>query len=209
MGSGEIEHTIRTYDRMAARYAARPTYPLERELDRFAALVGTGGRVIDVGCGPGQYARALAARGLWVIGLDLSAGMLVQASAAGTRRLVQADMRRLPFPAQALDGCFACASLLHLPRTEMPATLAELHRVLRPGGVIYVALKEGTGEEWVDAGKVGRRFFVYYLAPEIDRLLVEAGFDLLDGWISPPGPGQRRRWINRFASRVGRVRGPW
>ena len=80
MTPDEVERTIHTYDRMAARYAARPTYPLERELGRFVALVGRGGWVIDVGCGPGQYACALAARGLRVIGLDLSARMLAQAA---------------------------------------------------------------------------------------------------------------------------------
>ena len=201
----EVERTIHTYNRMAARYATHPVYPLERELDRFVALVGAGGRVVDVGCGPGQYARALAARGLQVVGLDLSAGMLAQAAAAGTRCLVQADMRRLPFPSHALDGCFVCASLLHLPRAEAPATLAEFHRVLQPGGVLYLALKEGTGEEWVDAGEAGERFFTYYQPSEIDRLLREADFILVDGWISPPGPGQRHRWINRFA-RTARLR---
>ncbi|HEY76099.1 MAG TPA: class I SAM-dependent methyltransferase [Thermoflexia bacterium] len=199
MAPDEVERTIHTYDRMAARYAARPVYPLERELDRFVALVGGEGWVVDVGCGPGQYARALMARGLRVIGLDLSAGMLAQAAAAGTKNLLRADMRRLPLPTGSIDGCFVCASLLHLPRAEVPATLTELHRVLRPGGVIYVALKEGTGEEWVDAGRAGLRFFVYYQVPEVDRMLAEAGFVLIDGWISPPGPGQRHRWISRFA----------
>lgn len=67
-----------TYNHIAARYAARVTYPLEQELARFRQMAPTGGLVLDVGCGPGQYARALESRGLRVVGLDLSPGMLRQ-----------------------------------------------------------------------------------------------------------------------------------
>jgi len=199
----EVRWTIHTYDRMAASYAVRPVYPLTRELDRFAALVGKGGRVADVGCGPGHYARALVERGLRVVALDLSAGILAEAQRAGTPGLVRADMRCLPFRSGSLDGCFACASLLHLPRREAPTALAECRRVLRVGGVLYLALKEGSGAEWVDAEGHGARFFVYYHPAEVDRLLAETGFVLLEGWISPPGPNQCHRWINRFARAAG------
>ena len=193
--------TIASYNGMAARYAARPVYPLTREIDRFAALVRPGGRVVDVGCGPGQYARMLAERGFWVVALDLAGGMLTAAKAAGTGRLLQADMRHLPFSAGVADGCFACASLLHLPRVEAPAALVAMRRVLRPGGALYLALKEGDGEAWVEEPE-GPRFFAYYRASEVDGLLATEGFRVTDAWISPPGDGQRRRWINCFAVAV-------
>lgn len=69
----------------------------------------------------------------------------------------------------------------------------------RPGGVLYVGLKEGEGEEWVTGGEGYERFFVYYRYEEIDRLILAAGFEIVDGWISPPSKGQRHNWINRFA----------
>jgi SAM-dependent methyltransferase len=194
--------TAATYDRIATRYAAREVYPLERELARFRQMVPTGGLVLDVGCGPGQYARALESRGLRVVGLDLSPGMLRQAQASENHRLVCADMRRLPLATGCAAGCFACASLLHLPRTQAPQVLSEFRRALRPGGALYVGIKEGNGEEWV-AGQEGQgineRFFVYYQAEEIDLLLRAAGLKIVDGWTSPPGKGQRHNWLNRFA----------
>ncbi len=193
------DSTAATYDYIATRYAARATYPLEQELVRFRQMVPTDGLVLDVGCGPGQYARALEARGLRVVGLDLSLGMLRQAQATDTGRLVYADMRRLPVADEWTDGCFACASLLHLPRALAPQALLEFRRVLHPGGALYVGVKEGEGEEWVVDQEGQMRFFAYYRLEEIDRLIETAGFEIVDGWINPPGKGQRHNWLNRFA----------
>lgn len=193
------ERTTTTYDRIAACYTARAIHPLEQELARFRQMVPTGGLVLDVGCGPGQYAGALESRELRVVGLDLSPGMLYQARVNGTSRLACADMRRLPIADEWTDGCFVCASLLHLPRSYAPQALLEFRRVLRPGSALYLGVKEGEGEEWV-AGQEGcERFFTYYRLEEIDRLIQTAGFEIVDGWINPPGKGQRHNWLNRFA----------
>jgi len=194
-----VDRTVATYDHIAARHAARTVYPLAQELVRFRQMVPKDGLVLDVGCGPGQYARALRARGLHVVGLDLSPGMLRQAQVDGTPWLVCADMRRLPFADACAAGCFVCASLLHLPGTQAPQALAECCRVLRPGGALYVGVKEGEGEEWVADQEGHERFFAYYRPEEVDRLVQAAGFEVVDGWISPPGEGQRHNWLNRFA----------
>ena len=197
--SERAERTSATYDRTAVRYAAREVYPLERELARFRQMMSIGGLALDVGCGPGQYARALESRGLRVVALDLSPGMLRQAQANETPRLMCADMRCLPIADEWADGCFACASLLHLPQTQASQVLLEFRRVLCPDGALYVGVKEGKGEEWVTDPQGYERFFVYYQPEEIDRLIQAAGFEIVDGWISPPGQGQRHNWINRFA----------
>lgn len=194
-----VRQTVVTYDHIASRYTARATHPLEQELARFRQMTPTGGLVLDVGCGPGQYSRALESRGLCVVGFDLSRGLLHQAQAAGTRRLACANMRRLPLAAECADGCFVCASLLHLPRAQVPQTLLEFRRVLRNGSALYIGVKEGAGEQWVADQEGYERFFAYYRPEEIDRLIQAAGFEIVVGWINPPGKGQRHNWINRFA----------
>jgi ubiquinone/menaquinone biosynthesis C-methylase UbiE len=194
-----VGKTAAAYDRIATRYAARETCPLERELVHFRQIVPQGGLVLDVGCGPGQYARALQVRGLRTVGLDLSQGMLRQAQANGTPRLVRADMRCLPIADECADGCFVCASLLHLPRNQAPQALLEFRRVLHPGGALYVGVKEGEGEEWVANQEGQECFFAYYRLEEIDRLIQAAGFEIVGGWISPPGKNQRHNWLDRFA----------
>ncbi len=195
-----VRKTAATYDCIADRYAARATYPLAQELAQFRRMAPAGGLALDVGCGPGQYTRALEARGLCVVGLDLSRGLLNLAQSAGTPRLVCADMRHLPIADGCASGCFVCASLLHLPRAQAPQALAEFRRVLRPGGPLYIGVKEGAGEEWVADQEGHERFFAYYRLEEIDRLIRAAGFEIVDGWVSPPGEEQRHNWINRFAT---------
>ncbi len=195
-----MNRTTEAYDQTAARYAARSFYPLERELTRFRRLIPAGGLALDVGCGPGQYARALISRGVRVAALDLSQGMLRQAQRHGLTWLCQADMRRIPLADGAVDGCFACASLLHLPRPQAARALAEFRRLLHPGGALYIGVKEGTGEAWVTDQEGHSRLFVYYRPEDIDAIIQAAGFELVDGWISPPGQGQTHNWINRFAA---------
>ncbi|MGZ4666635.1 MAG: class I SAM-dependent methyltransferase [Frankiaceae bacterium] len=96
--------------------------------------------VLDVGCGTGWFAaglrRALPA-GAFVIGADLSAGMLGRARDAGAWPLLQADAARLPVRTGTVD-VLACRGVLHhLP--DVPAALREWRRVLRAGGAVVVA----------------------------------------------------------------------
>src|SRR5690242_20102408 len=98
-------------------------------------------RVLDLGCGPGFSALAVArARpDAELVGLDLAALMLVEArrrvDAAGLRsrlRLLRADAARLPFATASLDVVTGHSFLYLVDRPD--EVLAEARRVLRPGG---------------------------------------------------------------------------
>ncbi|MGH3829841.1 MAG: class I SAM-dependent methyltransferase [Pseudonocardiaceae bacterium] len=109
-----------------------------RESD--AGLLGelAGRAVLEVGCGSAPCARWLATRGAWVVGLDLSAGMLGHAVRAARDTgisvpLVQADATRLPFAAGSFD--LACSAFGAVPFVaDSAAVMREVARVLRPGG---------------------------------------------------------------------------
>lgn len=191
-----LENTQRTYDRIAARYAARNVYPMTEELAAFLRHLPVGSTIIDAGCGTGDYAQMIVARGYRVVAVDLSLGMLAQARRKGVP-LAQADMRRLPLPSECAEGCFLSASLLHLPRAETSLALREIHRVLRDPGVAFLSLKAGEGSAAQPEPEGGMRYFVYYQPAALDQRLQAAGFAVIDGWISPPGKGQRKPWIAR------------
>jgi hypothetical protein len=112
-------------------------------------LAPAGRDVLDVGCGPGQLVRALAALGARPIGLEVSAQQLSAARAAddgaGGRYLV-GRAEALPLPDASLDIVVFMRSLHHVPVVEQFAALSEARRVVRPGGQVYVAepLTEGS-----------------------------------------------------------------
>ena len=119
------------------------------DFDRFP--VAPGDRVLDMGCGAGRHAFALARRGADVVALDLDeaelkdvAGMFAAMREAGelpagTRAsAVRASAYALPFPDASFDRVVAAEVLEHLPQDE--AAMRELCRVLKPGGTIAVTV---------------------------------------------------------------------
>jgi demethylmenaquinone methyltransferase / 2-methoxy-6-polyprenyl-1,4-benzoquinol methylase len=91
-----------------------------------------GSRVLDLACGTGDLCRELATAGLAPVGVDLSFGML--AAARTTAPLVQGDALRLPVRDRSCDGVTCGFALRNL--VSLPPFLAQLARVLRPGGRI-------------------------------------------------------------------------
>ena len=87
-----------------------------------------GRRVLDLGCGKGRFAAALARAGAEVIGLDRSAAMLAGAAAAGYDR-VRGSARRLPLATAAFDAAIAVEVFEHLHR----AAIDEVLRRAPPG----------------------------------------------------------------------------
>jgi SAM-dependent methyltransferase len=111
-----------------------------REVEFLAGALGLarGARLLDVGCGPGRHARALAASGAAVVGLDVSLAFL---TAAGPGDWVRGDARRLPFPGACFDAAISiCQGGFGLLGGEDdPRVLVEMARVLRPGGKMAVS----------------------------------------------------------------------
>jgi SAM-dependent methyltransferase len=96
-----------------------------------AGLAGLapGLRVLDTGCGNGEYLRALAGRPVQAAGCDLSMGML---RSAAHRALLNADVAALPLRDGTFDVVLAVHMLYHVP--DRRAAIRELRRVLAPGG---------------------------------------------------------------------------
>ncbi|MDX3658873.1 class I SAM-dependent methyltransferase [Streptomyces sp. ID05-26A] len=150
------------YDLVAEAYAADNETSYANALyERPAtlALAGdvAGRRILDAGCGAGPLFAALRERGAVVSGIDVSAGMLEQAR----RRLgSDADLRiadlagPLPFADAEFDDVVASLVLHYLE--DWGPTLAEVRRVLRPGGRLIVSVNHPTAA-YCDERLAGRR----------------------------------------------------
>jgi ubiquinone/menaquinone biosynthesis C-methylase UbiE len=181
-----LDDTIQWYDDHAEQYAkAGSVYFDLNHIQTFTKLLSKGAKVLDAGCGPGRDADLLQEQGFKVTGLDLSAGLLKVA-----RRIfpgidfVQGNFLDLPFVNSSFDGVWSNTSLLHLETVgDVQKALSEMHRVLRPGGVLHVVVKAQTGDTKtaVVSDKLSghERFFQYFTAPELTGLLEQSQFRLI------------------------------
>lgn len=154
--------------------------------------------ILDVGCGTGMLAAKLLSSSPdnFVVGVDLSSGMIEQAQQAckpfGSRtRFVVGDSEHLPFPSGSFDAVTCSHSFHHYPNQE--AVVREFARVLRPNGVLLLAdanrdnlwgwaLFDGY-VNWLEGG------VSHCSAKRFRELLDAAGFDVVTqqrgGWIMP------------------------
>lgn len=196
------DQTRTAYDQIAARYAqvnaAMPT-ELATAAARFRQLVGPEARILDLGCGAGRDTAWLQCLNLNVIGVDYSSGMLAHALVQADGPLLLMDMRHLGLRGRQFQGVWCCASLLHLPKSEARYALAEMRRVLVPGGVLFLSVQQGVGEVWERCSYAdAERFFSRYEQGEMAVLLSRCGFTTIE---NSANQGSARLWLQFFAVR--------
>ena len=164
--------TIATYNAKAAHYADTFGHDgPDKTLRSFIALMPQGGRVLDLGCGPGTASVHMREAGLVPDPVDASESMVVLAT------------ERFGLPARLgtfddisgtaiFDGIWANFSLLHAPRSDLPRHFAALGQAIKTGGTIHLGMKTGAGTQR-DAMD---RLYTFVTVPELQGLLEDAGF---------------------------------
>jgi SAM-dependent methyltransferase len=164
--------TIAFYQARAPHYVLKFGQTHSYQLDPFLDRLPAGARVLELGCGGGQDAARMAARGFSVDATDATPAMVAKANerwGVGARVMAFGELEA----EAAYDGIWAHASLLHCPRTALPDVLARIHRALRPGGWHFASYKLGEDEGRDDLGR-------FYNFPKDDWLAAQ--YTALTGW---------------------------
>lgn len=176
-------------------------------LEEFAASLATGSLIVDIGCGPGFDASALAAAGHRVIGLDFTFAMLQRAKSRHSS-VVQADMRALPLESGSVDAVWSSYALLHIPAEDLGATIAGVRRILRPDGRVCLIFAAGVNDaasdvstelEDVEYRPELTRTYVYVQPTYVRELMTSAGF-VIDTFGAEPGASRGAFWVLAHAA---------
>jgi SAM-dependent methyltransferase len=148
--------------------------------------------VVEVGCGAARDGRVLAASGLAYKGLDLSPASIRVCRGVGLDAH-EGSALALPFQDDEFDAGWSMSTLMHLAGDDLTTALAELQRVVRPGGLLEVGVWGAEeAREWFDAGG---RYFKSRTDTELQSTLSRFGeVTAFDTW-SRLENGDHYQWV--------------
>lgn len=170
------EETINYYNNNARGFADR-TVNADMGVcqGKFIALLDKGAFILDAGCGSGRDSKFFINQGFNVTAIDGSSEMCLVASKYTGLKVECIRFDEMEFNSR-FDGIWACASLLHIEKKELPYILCRFHKALKPGGVMYASFKYGNREEY----RLGR-FFSDYNMDEVKKIFLNGGlFELAE-----------------------------
>ena len=107
---------------------------------KFISYIPKGGKILDLGCGSGRDSLFFKQLGYNVTAVDGSAEMCRQAENNIEQPVINLTFDKLPYEAE-FDGVWACASLLHVPSSDIQDVLVKIERALKKGGYFYFSVK--------------------------------------------------------------------
>ena len=191
--------TIEYYNKNSTEFVSRTVDIDMSELyPKFTNLLPSGGKILDAGCGSGRDARYFLSQGFEVVAIDASEEMVKSASNLTGQAAVQMRFEDMSFRNE-FDGVWASASLLHIERSLLSDILATLISSLRPKGHLYLSMRDGQGDEFIDG-----RYFSYITESELRHLLEQrSDIELLELWTTSDRQPNRDlyKWINAVVIR--------
>lgn len=147
---------------------------MTEQYNLFLKYLGTSGRILDLGCGSGRDALYFKKLGYVVDAID------------GSEELCKLATQYTKIPVKCMkfneldmldsyDGIWACSSLVHIKKKELIDVLKKISKALKEDGILYVALKNGIGEETIKG-----RYFSYIEKDEFEKISNSLGFKLID-----------------------------
>jgi SAM-dependent methyltransferase len=190
------DRTVTWYDTHAETVIARTASIDFRETyQKVLHYIKPGGRILDVGSGSCRDAKAFEDLGYDVFAMDASKVLAEHGSKILSRPVIVRDFHEVREFA-INDLVWANASLLHVPKVDLPGILQLLEHSLVTTGYLYFSLKKGSGEHDVDG-----KFYAFYDPDELVLILASVPkLTLVELWETADQQGRSdTTWINVLA----------
>ncbi len=171
------------YNSIAERYLAERTRDSQdvRLIYKFIERLSANAKVLDAGCGAGIPITQILSERFDITGIDFSEAQIKLAKARvpnGT--FICQDMTKLDFPDESFDGICSYYAIIHIPREEHRALLANFYRMLKLGGVALLCLGAEHLIDDIDENYLGTRmYWSHYDTETYIKILKECGFSIL------------------------------
>jgi SAM-dependent methyltransferase len=162
-------------------------------IEPFTSYLEEGASVLDLGCGSGRDSLTFLEMGYDVTALDGSEEMCSLAGIHTDLDVLHMQYDDLDFE-EVFDGIWACASLVHLEKEDLPGILRKISKALKPGGIFYMSVHKGNFE-----GIRHQRYFSEYTELELEQIISQfSELKILDIWQTDDVRQKKddQQWLN-------------
>ena len=190
----KVDDTLNYYNSKAKEFVSGTVDVAFTEIqDLFIEYIPAGGKILDFGCGSGRDTKYFISKGYNVDATDGSEELCKIASEYTDIKVKQMLFAELD-EIELYDGVWACASILHVEKKQLPEIMKKIAIATKRGGIVYTSFKYGEFE-----GIRNGRFFTYLTEESFEELLrkvPELAIEKL--WISADVRAERgeERWLN-------------
>jgi len=200
MTNGEINQTLKYYNENHQKFNTDTVaVPFSEWQDEFTKYLPVNAYILDCGCGSGRDSKAFIDKGFTVDAIDGSSEMCKLAS-----NLINQEVKCMRFDEidtkDLYHGIWACASILHLPYSEMRLVMSKMNKALKQSGLMYASFKYGEFE-----GIRNDRYFTDMTEEKFHKLINEVGgFEIITTNITGDVRVGREdeKWLNIILKKV-------
>ena len=189
-----MQNTINYYNENAKAFIeGTVSVEFTRVQDAFLQLLPSKGKILDFGCGSGRDTKYFLEHGYKVDATDGSIELCKLASkytGINVKHMLFQELEEV----EKYDGIWACASIIHVKRTELPEILQKMYTATKKNGVIYISFKYGNFE-----GERNGRYFTDMTEETMEELLIHVPeLKIEKQWITGDVRAGRgdERWLN-------------
>lgn len=196
------DQTLLYYQQYAMSFVdSTLTADMEDIRAKFMQYLPAGGLILDFGCGSGRDTKAFLSKGYRVEAVDGSSE-ICRVVFAKTGIPVQQMLFQELNVQEKYHGVWACASILHLPKAELPDVMIRISNALKGEGIFYTSFKYGTFE-----GRRNGRYFTDFTEDTLTEFMAKIPMlNVMEIWVTGDVRSGREdeRWINMLARRVSK-----